>query len=526
MKGLFNKMLIAVFAILISPCFVACNDASDEPLAEIVSFSGIKELDIAALESQDYVTGYFELDVTGKWSVSSDKMWVTFSTAADGEYYYDIQGGTDIDKVYVKVSNVARGFAESNAVVSLMAGNSEKTVSVITRPAKSYEFSVLAENDDVLEEIAIGENATALVRFNANFECGILEYPDWLMEPVMESDGVRFNVVTDLVPMAQEEGALVVANKSLTQKYTLPISYVGMNPYIVNIEGDSPWGWIVSLDGQEFKKDKASLSDDSEESTIYGSLNMNIVCRDLSYKFVFTENNNETLYIKEGEQAWIKAIRDENDPKKVSVTVAEFEKKSSRSGYLFAVPDALYDDFKSTLEAGKDTITFAEKNDSIPIYNYVLADVIQKDAGFKVFMVDDDGSEKEIPCESDENADYYVKLSNEFTIDDVMACDVELGKSYIINTKLTFEDWPSIGDAYNGAWHDINAKKVDEIFPLEGILFDAYVKEHGDGYYRVYITMPEVWDEYENAGLGNNIILRLFTPDGVNIKALVLRVQK
>lgn len=523
MKGLFNKILIAVFAILISPCFVACNDASDEPLAEIVSFSGIKELDIYALESQDDVTGYFELDVTGKWSVSSDRMWVTFSTSADGEYYYDIQGSADVKKVYVKVSNSARGFAESNAVVSLIAGDTEKTVSVITRPAKSYEFSVLAENDDVLEEIVIGENATALVRFNANFECGILEYPDWLMEPVVESDGVRFNVVTDLVPMAQEEGALVVANNSLTQKYTLPISYVGMNPYIVNIEGDSPWGWIVSLDGQEFKKDKASLSDESEDEVIYGSLNMNVVCRDYSYKFVFAENISETLYIKEDEQAWIKALRDENDPKKVTVTVAEFEKKSSRAGYLFAVPDALYDDFKSTLEAGKDTITFAEKNDSIPVFNYVLADVLQKDAGFKVFMVED-GSE--IPCESDENADYYVKLSNEFTIDDVMACDVELGKSYIINTKLTYEDWPSIGGAYNGAWHDINAKDIKEFYPMEGVLFDASVEEHEDGYYRVYITIPDVWDEYEEAGLGKNIILRLFTPDGVNIKALVLRVQE
>ena len=526
MKVFIDKFLIVAFAISICSCFVACNDTTDtETPAEIVSFSDIKELDINGLETQDFVTGYFELDVTGKWSVSSDKMWVTFSTTADGEYFYDIQGGADVDKVYVKVSNVARGFDESNAVVSLSAGNDERTVAVITRPAESYKFAMLSENDEVLTSIVVDENATAWARFDANFECGIIEYPEWLMEPVLENDGYRLNVISDCAPMEQT-GKLVVANRSLTEKYEYPIDYVGMNPYIVNIEGDSPWGWIVSLDGQEFKKDKASLSDDSEESTIYGSLNMNIVCRDLSYQFVFTENNNETLYIKEGEQAWIKAIRDENDPKKVSVTVAEFEKKSSRSGYLFAVPDALYDDFKSTLEAGKDTITFAEKNDSIPIYNYVLADVIQKDAGFKVFMADDDGSEKEIPCESDENADYYVKLSNEFTIDDVMACDVELGKSYIINTKLTFEDWPSIGGAYNGAWHDINAKKVDEIFPLEGILFDAYVEEHGDGYYRVYITMPEVWDEYENAGLGNNIILRLFTPDGVNIKALVLRVQK
>ena len=70
------------------------------------------------------------------------------------------------------------------------------------------------------------------------------------------------------------------------------------------------------------------------------------------------------------------------------------------------------------------------------------------------------------------------------------------------------------------------AKDIKEFYPMQEGLFDASVEEHKDGYYRVYITIPDVWDEYEEAGLGKNIILRLFTPDGVNIKALVLRVQE
>jgi hypothetical protein len=312
-----------------------------------------------------------------------------------------------------------------------------------------------------------------------------------------------------------------VANNSLTHKYELPINYVGMNPDIINIEGDSPWGWIVSLDGHEFKKDKASLSDDSEDAVVYGSLNMNVVCRDYSYKFVFTENVSEKLYIKEGEEAWIRGKRDDITPEKVTITVAEFEEKSSRAGYLFAVPDAMYENFKSTVEAGKDTITFASRNDSISIYNYVLADVVQKDAGFKVFRIDEEGNEvEEIICESDENADYYIKLSSEFTIDDVMACDVELGKRYVINTKLTSDEWSS----NNGAWHDINAKSDEDIFPIKR-LFKTKVKEHVDGYYRVTIEIPDAWaDGYEE--LDKNIILRLFTSEGVNIKALVLRIQE
>ena len=515
MKVFIDKFLIVAFAISICSCFVACNDTTDtETPAEIVSFSDIKELDINGLETQDFVTGYFELDVTGKWSVSSDKMWVTFSTTADGEYFYDIQGGADVDKVYVKVSNVARGFDESNAVVSLSAGNDERTVAVITRPAESYKFAMLSENDEVLTSIVVDENATAWARFDANFECGIIEYPEWLMEPVLENDGYRFNVISDCAPMEQT-GKLVVANRSLTEKYEYPIDYVGMNPDIINIDGDSPWGWIVSLDGQEFKKDKASLSDESEDEVIYGSLNLNVVCRDYSYKFVFAESISETLFMKEGDEAWIKAVRNESDPKAVTVTVDEFEEKSSRSGCLFAVPDALYENFKSTLEAGKDTITFESRNDSISIYNYVLADVVQKDEGFKVVRVERDGTEVEIPCESDENADYYIKLSNEYTITDVMACDVEPGKNYTINTKLTSDDWSK-----SHALHDINAKSVDDF--INDTYFRLKITEHEDGYYRISIRVPNPLDEE----LDNNIILRLFTPDGVNIKALVLRVQE
>jgi hypothetical protein len=41
----------------------------------------------------------------------------------------------------------------------------------------------------------------------------------------------------------------------------------------------------------------------------------------------------------------------------------------------------------------------------------------------------------------------------------------------------------------------------------------------------VTIEIPDAWaDGYEE--LDKNIILRLFTSDGVNIKALVLRIQE
>ena len=517
MKGIFDRLLIAVLAFSLCTCFVACDDNENGQTAEKATFSEIQELNIKLLEEQDYATGYFTISASGRWTVSSDRMWVTFSTVADGEYMYDVQGNADVKTVYVKVSNEARGFAESVAVVTILEDAGEQTVASITRPAKSYDFGLQAADGTSLEKISIDESGSLWVAFNSNFECGIIDYPSWMMEPVFENGGYRFNVLEESLPMEQN-GKLLVGNSSDTNTYSLDVDYVGMNPRVVEISGDTPWGWIVSLDGHEFRRDKASSSDDEENKVVYGSLNMNIVCRDYSYSFLFAENVSESLYLKEGNEAWIKAVRDENDPKAVKVTVDRYEEKSSREGYLFVVPDALHNNFKEALEAGMDTIVIASAEnmvDSISVYDYVLADVIQKGQGFSVVQIMDDESEVEIPCETDENADYYIKISSEYTVEDIMACNVEIGKKYTINTKLTEEDWQK-----NYAMSDINGEEIR----ASQWKYKAYLGE--DGYYRIDVVVPkQSWFEDPKKPYEKDIVIRLYTPELVNIKALVLRVQ-
>lgn len=502
-----NKLFIYVFAVLACAGIFSCNE--NEDMKKIFSFSGIKELDLSLLESQESATGYFTLDASGKCMVSSDRMWVTFSVERDGEYSHDIVCDGNIDTVYVKVSNDARDFADATAVVVIVADGEKYPVGSITRQAKSYEFSLMTEDNSVAEMIGINDKATAWFSFSANFECGIIDYPEWLMEPVLENGGYRFTVVEDYVPMAQE-GVVVVGNSSLTRKYELPVSYEGMNPETIRIEGDTPWGWVVSLDGQEFKKDESSMTDDSENIVIVGNLNMNIICRDYSYETVFVENIAGTLQLKEGDEAWIKAVRDGNDPKAVKVTVDEYEIKSSRSGYLFAVPVALYGRFMEKLSSTTSAETFIDEYEK-----YVLVEVVQKDSGFKVALVEN-GVETDIPCESDEDADYYIKLNGEYTITDIMACDVELGKSYVINTRLTVDDCGWSDDNAYYALHDINGVEIRErLWKLKVVAGD-------DGYFRINVTVPGSWDDE----LDRNVVLRLYTPDVVNIKALVLRVQE
>ena len=281
-----------------------------------------------------------------------------------------------------------------------------------------------------------------------------------------------------------------------------------MNPETMTIGGDDPWAWIVSLDGKEFKKDESSLSDATENPIIEGGLNMTVMCRDYSYRFVYAEDADSLLSFLDAEDAWIKAERvDKNDPKSLYVTVDELEGASYRSGFLFAVPTAAYDNFIASLDDNDSTSVFVDKYES-----YVLAQVTQKDAGFNVYLVDN-GEEVEIPCVGGEAYDKYEYLNSEYSTSDIMVCDVELGKNYKINTKLTADEWYSM-DYYQVL--DIAKTTIDEY-----VVFNFFVEEDENGFYVINITVPEEWEEKYK----KDVVLRLFNPGPVNIKILVLKIQ-
>ena len=502
-----NKLFIYVFAILVCAGFVSCDDTDKGGAKGEFVFSEIKDLDLSLLDNQEMAIGYFTLSASERCTVSSDRLWVTFSTTADGEFYYDIQCDKTVSKVYVKVSNEARGFSDAIAKITLVANGNEQPVATITRQAKTTELVMKDAEDAVMNELRIDENATVWVRFDANYECGILDYPAWLMEPVYESEGYRLNVIEDSVPMEQK-GMLVVGNSSKTIEKQIAIKYDGMNPEAMTVGGDDPWAWIVSLDGKEFKKDESSLSDATENPIIEGGLNMTVMCRDYLYRLVCAEDTDSLLSFLDAADAWINAeCVESNDPKSLYVTVDELESGSHRSGFLFAVPTAAYDSFIASLDDNDSTSVFVDKYES-----YVLAQVTQKDAGFNVFLVED-GVEVEIPCVSGESYDYYDFLNSEYSTSDIMACNVELGKNYKINTKLTADEWYSM-DYYQVL--DIAKTEIDEI-----MVFDFWVEEDEDGFYVINITVPEEWNEKYK----KDVVLRLFNPGPVNIKLLVLKIQ-
>ena len=498
--------LIYLFVALLGISFVACEDTNGDKLPN-VSFSEVQGLDMTLLENTDTITGFFTLDVQAKWTVSSDQMmWVAFSKSLDGEYYADISGNAGQDTVYVRMTNAGRDHNDVNANIMLYVADQEYLVSTIMRSGEKWK----------VEEIEIGYSATASVDFGTVYDIEIKSWPEWLMEPVYDTNGYTFTVVDSMEFLQNPlDGQLVICDNTLNIERYIPVKYLGMDSVSMQILGDSPWNWLVSIDGKELKSKQAM-----DSVVIKECLEMNVVCRNDAYSIFFAEEAESRLYPKTDNEVWIKASHSGIDSTALSITVDASEQGLSRTGYLFAVPEAVCDSFEIELALCDSTNNIIDKYE-----NYVLAQIEQRAAGFEVALLEND-VETAIACEVDEEADYYVIIASNYfngTDPDVSACDVELGKSYVINTKLTAESWSE----KNIAMFDMMDSKLDIrlgswVPNKKGILGE-------DGFYRIYITVPEslvIDEEYPDVKYSNYIVMRLYSSDQTNMKALLFRVQE
>lgn len=479
-------------------CWVsACSD--EEELVPVeVSFTAPAAFDMAALDSCESIVNSFELTSDGAWHLSSDKMWVKLSLQGDGEFYNDIQGGEGVHTVYIKVTNEARGFGNSQATVKVIAGNKSQDVVTVEREGVLHDFSLLSSEGEEIEKIEIGTDATVWVAPAANFECSILSCPAWISEPVVLDSGFTLNVANSFVPY-EKEGVVTFGNADGSVVYEIPVVYVGMEPTLMEIEGDNtPWGWKVSLDGKTFVQETTTASGENVETIIENALEFSVTCLNYNYELVSAQvNSNGKLELMDAEESWILASQKGDDPSLVSVSVASME-SSSRSGYLFAVPEAMYSNFADSLDVSSDVDTFIDSN-----LSYVVLEVEQKslEATDGFIITDANGTAVSSVVEEE----YYEWLCSEFSITDLTACELVPGESYTIVTRLNASDWQG-----NFAITDLEGAHQR---PKSWGNPEAKLGE--DGLYRLNITVP--------ASLNKTIILRLYTPQIVNIKALVIR---
>ena len=491
-----SKWYIACLATALC-CWVSACSEEEELVPVEVTFTSPAAFDMAALDSCESIVNSFELTSDGAWLLSSDKMWVKLSLQSDGEFYNDIQGGEGVHTVYIKVTNEARGFGNAQATVSLIAGNKSQSVVTIEREGVEHDFSLLSSEGIEMDKIEIGNDATIWVAPVANFECSILSCPAWLAEPEALDGGYTLNVASSFIPY-EKEGMVTFGNIDGSIVYEIPVVYTGMDSTLIKIEGDyTPWGWKVSPDGKTFMQETTSASGENIETVVENALDFSVTSLNYNYELIATEEVNGKLSLISDAESWIIATQNENDPSQVSVSVSA-STVASRSGYLFAVPAAMCSNFADSLAVSSDIDTFIDGN-----LSYVVLEIEQKDlAGSEGFVITS-GSGAAVSCVAEE--EYYEWLCSEFSITDLTACDLVPGESYTIETRLNSSDWQgnfAITDLYGT--HQ-RLKSWGNPTPELG----------EDGLYRLNITVP--------ASLNKTIILRLYTPQIVNIKALVIR---
>ena len=492
-----SKWYIACLAMAFCCLVSACSD-EEEIVPVEVSFTAPGEFDMASLDSCESIVNSFELTSNGAWNLYSDKMWVKLSLQAEGEFFNDVQGGEGTHTVYIKVTSDARGFNDAKATITLVAGAESKTVVTIERAGKEHEFALLSGEGEEIKRIEIGTDATVWVAPVANFDCSILDCPAWLAAPVALDGGFTLNVATAYVPF-EKEGTVIFGNVDRSVVYEVPVAYVGMEPTLMSIEGDyTPWGWKVSLDGKTFLQETTTASGENVETIIEDVLEFSVTCLNYNYELVSAQvNSNGKLELMDADESWIIASQKGDDHSLVSVAVAAME-SSSRSGFLFAVPAAMYSNFADSLAVSSDVDTFIDSN-----LSYVVLEVEQKslEATDGFIITDADG----VAASSVVEEEYYEWLCSEFSITDLTACELVPGESYTIETRMNASDWDG-----NFAITDLEGT------PQRPKSWGNPTAELGeDGLYRLNITVP--------ASLDKIVVLRLYTPQIVNIKALVIR---
>ena len=491
-----NKWYIACLAMAFCCLVSACSEDDVTPVE--ATFTAPGEFDMASLDSCESIVSSFEITSNGAWNLCSDKMWVKLSLQADGEFFNDVQGGEGTHTVYIKVTNDARGFDAAKAIVTLIAGGVSKDVVTIERKGKEHEFALLSSEGEEIKKIEIGTDATVWVAPVANFDCSIIECPEWIAAPEAFDGGFTLNVANSYVPY-EKEGVVTFGNIDRSKVYEVPVAYVGMEPTLMEIEGDNtPWGWKVSLDGKTFVQETTTASGETVETIVEDALAFSVTCLNYNYELVSAQvNSNGKLELMDADESWILATQNENDPSQVSVSVSA-STASSRSGYLFAVPAAMYSNFEDSLDVSSDVDTFIDSN-----LSYVVLEVEQKslEATDGFIITDANGTAVSSVVEEE----YYEWLCSEFSITDLTACELVPGESYTIVTRLNASDWQG-----NFAITDLEGTHQR---PKSWGNPTAELGE--DGLYRLNITVP--------ASLNKTIILRLYTPQIVNIKALVIR---
>ena len=500
MKKIKYIFLIGMLAVA-ATAFVACNDDDDATPPATFELVNASSYDIAELDEKDFVVSSIEFNTNTDWRVYSDKIWVLFSTTEEGDYFNDISGVSGAHKIYMKITNDARTFEPAGAKVAFSYGGEEYKFGTIYRHAKTHSSGIVDENNNSVDEVVIDATASATIAIKASYDYGIKSYPEWIAEPTLYNGSYILNVIDEFVPYALD-GDFVIASADGSVEHTYPITYSGMNPSVMRIEGDySPWGWEVALDGKTFRYEGTSLEGETTEITVENSLPFTAKCFNYDYTLVCATENSDGS-IKIAADAWLWAEQSSSTKSAIEVYAKPFAATDARSrkGYLFAVPTGIYGDFMAAMSSAADALTFVDEH-----IDYVVVEATQKDIFAPDGFIVTDATGATVECTKETDSDLYTWVSSELSVTDVYSITGVYGNTYTVNLLIT-------PDEGNPAF---------AIYDADGVVpgrrwGSPTISKNADGYFELKLKVPAA------SNFTKPLILRIHR-NNVNIKALIIK---
>lgn len=428
---LLSLTMAALFAV------AACSDDDKEAmesLAPIFEKPLTLQCTAGAMEEIKFVS-------VAEWSIASDAIWCTLSS--DGTIFEnDITGCAGEATIYIKVGDEAQQFTESVAIITMMRRGYKETIATVHRNPIDHTLRVIGVEGEEYSSIAVSSRGVLEFAVEANFDFGVSEKPVWIDEFTVTTDADNAYRRTFRVTVDEQfealpcEDIISFFSSDKQAQFDYPISYSGMDPERIKIDGENPWGWNLSADGTRFSV-LNTMSGDSiwyEGAVPYKVTTLNYDCRYLC----FNESNDSELELME-QDSWLKVEIDSEDASKVSISGEPFpvETEGKRKGYVVALPAAMYDSVMALYESVRD-ISFIDS-----VYNNVMIEVTQVSdyvdltKGFTVMK----GMTEELDCFEESDPAMLAMLNERFSLDKVYAVSADAGSYLQIFPRLGERHW-------------------------------------------------------------------------------------
>lgn len=103
----------------------------------------------------------------------------------------------------------------------------------------------------------------------------------------------------------------------------------------------------------------------------------------------------------------------------------------------------------------------------------------------------------------------YEYINSEFSVDDIVACEIVPGKTYDINTKITAIGSKFCLHEFKGSGCPIIENHVDD--------WNMSMKKK-NGFYHLTFTVPDSFEK--------NVLVRFYQGMNINFKVLIMRIKK